>query len=118
MGPEAGPSGVAEGVGGSVSPLQSDLMGASFAEINKELLVKGNAAFRVGIYFRHPSSDVVVESIIPGAIQGVSYVYSTTVTAYLDHLGAANQGAGPGVTSLPDDSTQFYRTGVFRLEGI
>jgi len=94
---------------------------AQFAEVDEKLGIDHHAAFRLGVELHHPALDAFrIELSVPWSIERIGEVDAPAVAAEFDHLRGAVQRSLRilRMSSLADDSTQVYRSGFSRVEGI
>ena len=96
-------------------------MNTIIIRLNEESIVEADAAFRVDIELRHPTSNARgIELLIPGRVERVGEVDAFSVAAHFDHLRPAAQRllGFSRMRCLPDNSTNLHRAGLLGIEGI
>src|SRR4029453_3172101 len=92
---------IAIGIRRTIAALQPDLVRTVRRRpIDEELLVEGNAAFRLGVQLAHPALHTIrIELLVDDAVERVGEVDAPAIAADLDHLRPAIQRAtlGPGM---------------------
>src|SRR5688500_20386975 len=82
-----GTSGKAEGIGGGVASLQTDLVRAHVAKIHEEIGRRRELPLRIHVQSSEPASNAArIELRVPGEVERVGHVDATAIATQLDHL--------------------------------
>src|SRR5579883_2134565 len=112
------PSRIAVRIGRGVAALETHLMRQVAGwPVDEEVAIQFDAAFRLGLYLRHPTLEAVrIELRIDRAVERVGEIYPPAVAADLDHLRSpVERSARFGVRGPRHDAAETQGAGEPRL---